>query len=263
VNRPLVSVVVCTRDRNASLERCLRSLRDQTQGAHEVIVVDNDPRKAPAAEIAARYDARYVVEPRRGHNRARNTGARLAKGDAIAFTDDDITADEGWIESIAQEFEDPQVMIVTGQVLLTGEEGDDVWMFTRRERRFFTRADPDWFEIANFGGIGNGANMAFRRSLLTEWRGFDERLGLGTRVGCEEHYAFFQCLEAGHAAVATPDAVVFHPRIADSGRRRRAARLASASYFLFLLINEPRHRRRIARYILGGLRREPRQWRGR
>ena len=63
----------------------------------------------------------------------------------------------------------------------------------------FDRETPFWFERANFGGIGDGGNMAFRRCVFDIWPGFDERLGRGAVIdGGEEHYAFFSLLDRGY-----------------------------------------------------------------
>jgi arylsulfatase A-like enzyme/GT2 family glycosyltransferase len=254
----LVSIVIATRNRPQLLARCVESLRRQTHKEIEIIVVDNDPLD-DAREVAERFGARYVVEPRRGLSGARNRGAQLATGEVIAFTDDDVIADERWIESLAAEFEDPRVMAAAGQVL-TGDRGDTVWTFSRDAHRLIARDDPQWFEIANFGGIGNGANIAFRRSAFPR---FHTRLGLGALIpGFEEHHLFSRVIEEGGAVAATPRAVVHHPAEMHSLRRRLKSRFASAAYFLFLAATQPRHLPRIARYAVEALAGIPRPWRG-
>ena len=65
------------------------------------------------------------------------------------------------------------------------------------------RAAPEWFERANFGGIGDG-NMALRRAVFASWPGFEEGIGRGMPVcGGEEHYAFFALIERGHRVART------------------------------------------------------------
>jgi glycosyltransferase involved in cell wall biosynthesis len=254
----LVSVVVSTRNRVSLLARCLESLRLQTYREREIIVVDNDPTIENARDTAERFGAHYVIEPRRGLSRARNRGAALARGEIVAFTDDDVVADERWLESLVREFDNPRVMAAAGQVLST-EGAASVWLIAQPERRLFTRDEPQWFEIANFGGIGNGANMAFRRSALSP---FNHHLGLGTLIaGCEEHDAFFRLLDAGHAITSTPAAIVHHSAAPHAMRRTIHARLASALYLLFLFITQPRHRSRVARYGLEALMGKRRTWR--
>ena len=85
-----LSVVIATKDRAALLDGALASLRAQ-EGApeYELIVVDNgssDPTPAVARKHGAEYV--FVAEPNRG--KARNAGIARARGDAIAFVDDDV-----------------------------------------------------------------------------------------------------------------------------------------------------------------------------
>lgn len=106
------SVVVCTHDRAdslrvtlASLER-LRGLDDLTW---EVVVVDNASGDETPAVIEAcarrgHLPLRPVFEPRLGHARARNAGVRAARGQVVAFTDDDVAVDPGWLRAVVEGF---------------------------------------------------------------------------------------------------------------------------------------------------------------
>jgi glycosyltransferase involved in cell wall biosynthesis len=83
----LLSVVVPTKDRQARLERFLRSVRQQTIDGVEIVVVD-DGSKEPVRDLGA--DARCVRhEISRGACAARNTGLRHSRGRYVAFFDDD------------------------------------------------------------------------------------------------------------------------------------------------------------------------------
>ena len=75
VTEPTCTVVICTRDRPAELERCLRAVRQIEYPRFDVLVIDNAPIKAPARGAAERWGARYVVEPVKGLSPARNRGA--------------------------------------------------------------------------------------------------------------------------------------------------------------------------------------------
>jgi hypothetical protein len=114
------------------------------------------------------------------------------------------------------------------------------------------RDHPYWFEMAHFGGIGNGNNMAFRRSLFDGWSGFDTRLGRGAPVASgEEHRALGELIERGWTVVYTPAAIVRHPEPCTSPERREQhlrSRSDLAAYAVFLLL-ETRARWRVARYL--------------
>jgi cellulose synthase/poly-beta-1,6-N-acetylglucosamine synthase-like glycosyltransferase len=271
---PSVSVVICTRNRPFELERCLRGVRAQSYGNFDVLVVDNGPCDATACDIARRWDASYAPEPEEGLSRARNLGMRISTGEIIAFLDDDAVPQPEWLCGLAAEFQDPQVAVVAGRIQelridRKSSSGASSGLFSLDSlgdrRRVIDRSNPQWFEIANFGGIGQGSNMALRRSALQCWPGFDPRLGRGSRIsGSEEHYAFFRLVEHGARAVYTPDALVWHPYPADP-EALRAHELrhlaASTGYLTFLFFEAPGQRRRLVRYVAEALRGVRRNWR--
>ncbi len=272
-NALAISVVICTQDRERELERCLRGLRSQSYSNFNVLVVDNAPQTAAAAGIARRWDAGYIVEPEAGLSRARNLGMHACSGEIVAFLDDDAVPDPEWLRSLAAEFTDPQVMAVAGRIQElecargSAEAVRDLFSLdcVGDQRRVVDRGDPEWFEMANFGGIGQGSNMAIRRSALQWWPGFDHRLGRGTRIsGSEEHYAFFRLIDRGYRAVYAPEAIVFHPYPADlQALRQRELRhlAASTGYMAFLFFEVPDHRRKLVRYVMEAMRGVRRTWR--
>lgn len=238
----------------------------------EILVVDNASETPGVEQIATQHGARYILEPRIGVSMARNTGLRHATGDIIACVDDDALPDRAWIANLVREFEDPRVAAVVGRTIAGDSPAGDDSLPARLsdldggpQRRVVDRETPHWFEIANFGGIGAGANMAFRRSLFERWGGFDERISSGTPMpGFEEHNAFFRVLRCGFRIVYTPDAVVYHPITFEpaEARRRRLARVrSSAAYALLLFVEHPEHRGALLRYAAGGLGRKRRAWR--
>ena len=117
VIEPTCTVVVCTRDRPAELERCLRAVRQIEYPRIDVLVIDNAPVKTPAREAAERWGARYVVEPVKGLSPARNRGALESRGEILAYIDDDAVPEPQWLSSIALAFEDSRVMAAAGRVI--------------------------------------------------------------------------------------------------------------------------------------------------
>lgn len=262
-----VTVVVPTRNRPQSLRHCLDALK-KVEHPHEVLVIDNGSDTAETREVAASFGVRCVVEPTVGVNRARNRGMREATTDIVVYIDDDTIATRDWLPMMVAEFADPRVMAVGGRIIAEAADeaaahisGYDVG----EERQVVDRDSDQWFERANFGGLGNGANMGFRRSGVAQWGGFDERIGYGTPVrGFGDHNAFFRVVHAGFRAVYTPKAVVFHP-IDATFEEVRAKRLQSAqawgAYVALLAAEYPEHRRRLIRYAADALRGKRRAWR--
>jgi glycosyltransferase involved in cell wall biosynthesis len=121
---PFISVVIATAmQRLDQLDRCVASLLALDYPDFEVILVDNRPDGTAArAQLHARLSAdprvRVVNEPRPGISAARNHGARVARGELVAFTDDDAVAHRSWLRGIAKRFgAEPDVDCVSGVVL--------------------------------------------------------------------------------------------------------------------------------------------------
>lgn len=270
---PFCTVVIPTRNRPHELDRCLEGVKALSYPHLDVIVVDNGPSDARSREVAARRSARYIVEPVANASRARNRGAAASQAEIVAYLDDDSVPEPDWLSALAIEFNDPNVMAVSGRIVpLTLETeterlfgamgGFEVW---GPERRVVDRQSPQWFEMACFGGLVNGANMAFRRAAFKLWPGFNERIGPGTPVtGGEEHLAFFALVDRGYRAVYTPKAVVRHPfpKDTDALRARQLKNLTAATAYMTLLtVEEPRYRRLVMNYVVEGLRGVRRSWR--
>lgn len=222
-----VTVVVATHDRPDALRGCLDSILASVGVQFDVVVVDNAPSSdATAQMLAAQYgtEARLTMvrEDVPGLGRAHNRGLAIARGDVVAFTDDDVLADEHWLARLAAPFRsDPEVGCVTGRIIpLELETPAQRWLESyagygkgRELRRFDLGAnrpvDPLFPYTA--GTFGSGANMAFRTAVLRSIGGFDELLGAGTRSrGGDDLAAFFAVVTAGHRLVYEPAALVHH-----------------------------------------------------
>lgn len=269
--KPSCTVVICTHDRPGLLDRCLGAVARLDYPRFEILVVDNAPSDDRACEVAKCWGVRYVVEPAPGLSRARNRGARACNTEVVAYLDDDAVPEPDWLAGLAQEFADPLVMAVAGKILrfapatmidrhLPVENGG-----AGRERRVVSRQTPGWFEMANLGGIGIGANMAFRRSAFDIWPGFDVRLGRGaTLYSGEEDYAFFCLVDRGYRIAYAPDAVVRHRYpLMSSEHRVHLSRLwaGTAGYLAFLFFEEPRYRQATLKFLARSLKSAPRSWR--
>ena len=266
------SVVVPTASqRPEALRRCLDALCDLGPGSHELIVVDNSPGDATTRELAAGAGARYLCEPLPSASRARTLGARVARGQIVAFTDDDAVVEPGWLEAHVAAFSDPAVAATTGRILPLAEPGADArsWAETAGddlgERPIsLDLGVEDWFERANFGGLGYGPNMAFRRDLFAAGWGLHEDLGPPLTMLGEEPFAFFELIAAGWRVDYVPGARVKHGAIvtaADVDRYRRRLFRGLSPYVLFLLREARGHRRQTLRYLAQAAQGKRREWR--
>jgi O-antigen biosynthesis protein len=267
---PIVTVVICTHNRPHLLERCLEALQQVDYPNYSVVVIDSAPVSGDAKRLATRYRASYQLSPAKGLSRARNLGMQAAaSSEIVAYLDDDMVPHVRWLHSLVDEFKDHEVMVVTGPMLAAElSESTDAevqaalmmspWGATRFQLH---RSSPNWFERANFGGIGDG-NFALRRTAICLFPGFDERLGRAAMLsGGEDHYAYFLLLKMGCTIAHAPSAIVFHPSSAMTEQCNRKRVAESVAYATFLMWRHPSQVLRVARYYGEGLVRVKRKWR--
>lgn len=91
-NKSLVSVVITTHNRTELLKRAIESVLNQTYSLIELVVVDDAPQDDRTANLCSNYGLIYYridEKDSKGGNYARNIGIKLAKGEFLAFLDDD------------------------------------------------------------------------------------------------------------------------------------------------------------------------------
>lgn len=219
-----VSIVICTRDRGASLGGTLASLA-AIRSAHpwEAIVLDNGSVDETRAVIERADDCggrlRYAFEASPGLGAARDAAWRLARGDLVAFTDDDCYLAPDFVDAIVASFaERADAGCIGGRILL--HDPDDARV-TIDERAVAVRIAP--FTFPRTGAL-QGANLSFRRSVLEAIGGIDPALGAGTPFPCEDIDAVAATLAAGHAAWFDP-----RPSVRHHHRRKHADLAATAA----------------------------------
>jgi glycosyltransferase involved in cell wall biosynthesis len=223
---------------------------------NEVLVVDNTQGDDQTECIAREFGVRYTVEPLQGLSRSRNRGLAESASEIVAFIDDDSEPDPQWLGRLLAPFKDERVAATTGRVVTP--ESRRISAGDHKPRPLSNR-DPHWFEIATFGGLGMGGNMALRKSACTDWKVFDERLGRGAplHIG-EETHAFALLLSRGYAAVNLPDAIVYHPPLTRDTIEHEARN--SISYWLLLFSEFPGHRMDLLRFLAYRLRGKDLPW---
>ena len=260
---PTVTVAVCTRDRTADLERCLVALAAVRYPALELLVVDNAPASDLTEQLVRRHggSVRYVREVRPGLDWARNRAIREATGDIVAFTDDDVIVDPGWVHALARVFAaDPAVATVTGLVIPLELETDAQVLFERYRsfaRGFVHRrvsAAGGGSVAARYGATGDfgtGANMAFRRKIFDRIGPFDPALDVGTLTrGGGDLEMFFRVLKEGYTLVYEPRALVRHRHRRDLLELRSQMTdhgIGFSSYLMRTALKYPEERAAVAR----------------
>jgi GT2 family glycosyltransferase len=271
--RPLITVVVCTRDRPDSAMVTLRALADLHYQPFEVVVVDNAPSSDATRTVFlegfgddARF--RYVREPRPGLSCARNRGIREASADIVAFTDDDVRVDPWWLDGIMRGFRAAtDVGCVTG-FTATAEVENAAQLYFDIRIGWGTDCEPRTFDLAEYrddsplypyasGEIGSGANFAVSRRLLKEIGDFDEALGAGTPCGGGEDLNMFtRILLNGNRVVYEPSAIVWHVHRAildELSKQMRSYGSGFTAALVAIMLASPRARRELPAKVAGGL----------
>jgi glycosyltransferase involved in cell wall biosynthesis len=251
---PLVTVAVCTRDRTEDLRVCLDALVRLDYPDLDMLVVDNAPSDdATKLLVEDSYPrVRYVREPRPGLDWARNRAIAEARGEIVAYTDDDVVVDPGWVWALVGAFGDSQVMAVTGLVVPYELETEAQVLFERNGfgrgfvRRYW-RIDVESGERSSrylaAGRYGTGANMAFRRSVFEDVGYFDPALDVGTVTnGGGDLEMFFRVLKGGHLLVYEPTAVVRHRHRCEYSQLRTQLTNNGIGFYSYLVRTALAHR---------------------
>ena len=224
---PSITVAICTKDRTGLLSRCLRSLRAMDPVGSggslslEVLVVDNAPSTKDTETIVSSCPGvRYIVEPRPGLDFARNRALREARGDLVAYIDDDVVVDKGWLAGLMEAWNaNPDAAAFTGQVLPLELTTRAQIIFEKRGGfrrgfdpvRYGAKLDNHPAYPCSAGVFGTGANMVFQKQILKDLNGFDEALDTGPPLpAAGDHDIFYRLIRTGHTIVYAPDLLVFH-----------------------------------------------------
>jgi glycosyltransferase involved in cell wall biosynthesis len=219
-----VTILICTYNRATYLADTLDGvarLRTPDDLSWEVLVVDNnsaDTTKAVVHERQASYPVplRYAFEGRQGKSVALNTGAELAAGRIIAYTDDDVRVPHGWLEAAVRPLiERRDIAYTGGPVRPIWEAPPPVWL------------DPSGnlggtIAVKDHGGrpfvfedrrrTPLGVNMAVRRDLVLALGGFRPDLGRRGKslLGQEQAEFFYRTRAAGAIGLYVPEMVLDH-----------------------------------------------------
>jgi len=212
-----MSVVICTYNGANRIRRAVESvLQQQDPPEFEVIIVDSASPDRTAevchALVQGSPPVRYVREPVPGLSRARNRGLREARGDIVAFLDDDAEVVPTWAGAIAGCLAETGADAVGGRVLARPDGVVPPWL--RRARRFGVDDEGSWDLGAHRLGPVNmviGANMAFTGPCLQRLC-FPEQLGsIGQRkIAGDETLVCHRLRAAGAAIYYDPEATALH-----------------------------------------------------
>ena len=226
-------MVVPTHDRAAWLQRCIAHVLFQTYAHYEVIVVDDGSEDGTPALLRLHFrQVLCLSQPQRGPAAARNRGIAAARGDVVALTADDCLVPPDWLARLAEGLRSAPEAAGAGGYRIPAAGLAESSAFSRYEQwRLAQRYQS--FRDARLGGaetpVGAAHNVAYRRAVLEEACGFDERFSYP--AGEDEELKRRLCA-GGHRLLYLPIPVA-HLNPGDwSHFRRRAYRHGrGAAYF--------------------------------
>jgi cellulose synthase/poly-beta-1,6-N-acetylglucosamine synthase-like glycosyltransferase len=257
MHAPKMSVIVCTRERPERLEMCLQSLLTQNYPNFSVLVIDNNPQTDRTKTVVDRLSSKtleYVVEPRKGLSRAKNTALELVGDGIVASIDDDEIAEPDWLAELARGFYNhPEADAIAGVMVPAElETWAQVWFEQyggHNKLRGFTPAvfSPSTAQTQSplypLPPFGSGGNVAFHTRSLARIGGFDVALGPGTpSMSSEDTRVFTDLLRVGGTVVYQPTAVTrhFHRRTTEELRLQMFAYgTGLTAFYTSLVLSHP------------------------
>jgi GT2 family glycosyltransferase len=190
-----VSVIIAAYNRVDLLKNCFNALLKQNYPNFEVIAVAGSSKDV--IELSKKYSKKhknfFTFETNsESPSRKRNVGIKKAKGEIIAFTDDDCIPSEDWIKNIVSEFNQTKNIVMVEGYTYTDNKNKSV----------FSNAPQN-----HVGGIYPTCNLSFRKEILEKIGGFDEA-----------YYFFREDTDLAFAAMDYGKSIfskkvrVFHPR---------------------------------------------------
>lgn len=199
---PFISVVVCTYNGASTIEDCMKGLMNLDYPLYEVIVI-NDGSTDNTARIVTNYPVRLISTPNCGLSSARNKGLYAAKGEIIAYIDDDAYPDPHWLRYLASAYLNSSHAGVGGPNIAPPED--------RPIARCVANSPGGPVHVLLSDEIAEhipGCNMSFRKEALLEIGGFDPIY----RAAGDDVDVCWRIQQSGHTIGFHPSAVVWHHR---------------------------------------------------
>ncbi|HSW50893.1 MAG TPA: glycosyltransferase family A protein [Bryobacteraceae bacterium] len=197
-----VSVIIPVYNSAAHLKTCLSHLAQWPAGPLELIVVD-DGSTDGSAEVARSFNAVVLsTGGRKGPARARNIGARAARGEILLFIDSDVCVHPDTLERVREDFRrHPELDALIGSYDSSPQSPDFISQYKNLMHSYVHQRGR--LEACTFwSGCG-----AIRRQVFLEHAGFDESYG---RPAIEDIELGYRLRQAGRNMVLDKDLQVTH-----------------------------------------------------
>jgi glycosyltransferase involved in cell wall biosynthesis len=218
---PVLSVIVCTYNREKYIGQCLAHLANQSadKSLYEVIIVNNNSTDNSESII---YDTirnhpeirfTYFIEMNQGHTYSRNRGIAESSGKIIAFIDDDAFVAANYCQSLITYFKsNSSVSAIGGKIIPVYKESEPKWISKYLLPLVASLDLGDKERNLKGTKFPIGANMAFRKSIFNKYGVFD--INLGRRAdeleGGDEKEMFLRLKKGRELVRYVPEASVEH-----------------------------------------------------
>jgi GT2 family glycosyltransferase len=203
---PFFSVIIPTYNRPAQLAICLRALTrlEYPVERFEVIVVDDGSANPPrdiAAQFGEQLEINLLIQENKGPAGARNFGATQARGEFLAFTDDDCMPDAGWLRVLAAHLTRTPDRIIGGCILNALRDNRYAETSQLIIEVVYAHFNPDHYDAHFFASN----NLAMSAERFRELKGFDE-----TFITSEDRDLCARWLASGLGLTYAPEAIIYH-----------------------------------------------------
>jgi cellulose synthase/poly-beta-1,6-N-acetylglucosamine synthase-like glycosyltransferase len=200
-----VSIIIPVKGFNQNLDECLKHCLKLDYRDYEIIILPDSSMKLPYNGV------RIIPTGVKGPSEKRNLGIKEAKGEIVAFLDDDTFPPQGWLKKVAKNFEDEDIAAVGGPAVTPESDG------------LLEKASGDIYSSLLGGGVYRyrylpqkrrlvddfpSCNFIVRKSILKEIGGFKTRFWPGEDTAI--------CLgitkDLGKKIVYDPEVLIYHHR---------------------------------------------------
>ena len=218
----MISVIVCTYNRDKYIYNVLKSLADNTlsPNCYEIVLVDNnctDNTRSECTRFAQDFPEvafRYLVETNQGLSHARNRGIKESAGDILVYVDDDALVNKAYLQTYADFFEQhPEIDAAGGPIIPQYETSEPTWMSPIIKALLtgykYLGNQPKEFPKNDYPG---GGNAAYRATVFDKVGLFNVELGRkgDSLVGAEEKDIFDKMTTLGMRFYYLPNAILYH-----------------------------------------------------
>jgi len=196
-----ISVIVIARKMNDYILEAMPQFNKQTYKDFEVILVleEKTSKKFPKTRI--------IITGKASPAEARNIGVRNAKGEIIAFIDDDAYPEKNWLEMAVKEFDDSKIVAIGGPSVVP------------KNGTFFQRVSNKVYELSS-GKTGIRYSKKGKRKEIDDWptcnffvrkKDFEKIGGFDSKYwGGEDTQVCYSLLKTGKKMIYNPELIIYH-----------------------------------------------------